>query len=113
MSTRTLPDPSTPAPGSEGRYVIGDYALAAVEVLGAGWGGDYGYLGGSGLIWGPNVPTLRLALDDEEDLVIYRKDDPFATRHLVELPDGAPGDKDDLRKVGKRLALLIVNRFVN
>ncbi|MFD4933487.1 hypothetical protein [Streptomyces virginiae] len=95
------------------RYTIGDYALAAVHELGAGWGGDSGHLGGSGLIWGPDVPTLRLALDHEDDLVIYRKDDPFPDVHLVTLPDGAPSDLGTLRKVGEVLALLIVNRFVN
>ncbi|KIF05165.1 hypothetical protein PL81_14630 [Streptomyces sp. RSD-27] len=95
------------------RYTIGDYALAAVHVLGAGWGGDSGHLGGSGLIWGPNVPTLRLALDDDDDLVIYRKDDPFPDVYLVTLPDGAPSDPDTLHEVGRVIALLIINRFVN
>ncbi|MFD0352951.1 hypothetical protein ACFVHW_04265 [Streptomyces sp. NPDC127110] len=108
-----MPDTSTPAPGSEYRYVIGDYALAAVQVLGAGWGGDYGYLGGSGLIWGPGVPTLRLALNAKDNLVLYSRDDTSPTLHPVRLPNGAATDADDLRKVGEMLAQLIVEQYVN
>ncbi|MEU7229002.1 hypothetical protein AB0B05_34985, partial [Streptomyces chrestomyceticus] len=71
-------------------YAVCDYAREAAQVLGDDWGSESGYIGAYGLIWGPGVPTLRLHVDHDDDLVLQLNDDADSTPHIVPLPDGAP-----------------------
>ncbi|MFD7764136.1 hypothetical protein [Streptomyces microflavus] len=98
-----------PDPGTEYAYPLSDYARETARVLGLkkGWGAESGYIGAYGLIWGPGVPTLRLYVDHDDDLVLRAQDDPFAFPHVIELRDGAPGTPEELRAVAERIASVI------
>ncbi|MFE1270572.1 hypothetical protein [Streptomyces sp. NPDC058758] len=91
--------------GREYAYGISDYARAAAEALGDGWGADSGYIGAYGLLWGPGgTPELRLYVDDYDDLVLGWKHYPDRETVTIDLPDGAPSLPAELRTVGKAIA---------
>ncbi|MEU5900399.1 hypothetical protein [Streptomyces venezuelae] len=110
---------STPEPGDPARhlyptphplvgeyaYSVCDYAREAAQVLGDGWGSESGYIGAYGLIWGPGVPTLRLWVDHDDDLILHLEEDD-RKQHIVSLPDGAPSDAYQLRAVAEEIARL-------
>lgn len=100
---RTLDPPPHPLIG-EYEYPISDYAREAAQVLGDGWDSESGYIGAYGLIWGPGVPTLRLYVDHDDDLMLQLKDDDDPEPHIVPLPNGAPTDADELRAVAEDIA---------
>lgn len=100
-------DPHDPAPGTEYRYVISDYAREAARALGAGWGSESGYIGAYGKLWGPGVPTLRVFVDEDDDLVVALDGDADPMRFTVDLPNGAPTTPDELRAVAEDIAEVI------
>ncbi|MFJ8301303.1 hypothetical protein ACIQ9R_36130 [Streptomyces sp. NPDC094447] len=95
-------------------YGISDYAHAAAAALGgedAGWGSNSGYIGAYGLLWGPDVPTLRVYVDDYEDLVLSIHEDSDPQAFTIELPDGAPSTPDQMRTAGEAIADIIRTNF--
>ena len=108
LTIRLLPtDKTSFTPGTEHPFAISDYARETVLVLGDGWGAESGYLGVYGLIWGPDVPTLRLGVDNSDSLVICTQDGSDPVSHIVELPWGAPPTPQALRDVAERIAAII------
>lgn len=101
---RTVGDVHDPAPGAEYRYVISDYAREAARVLGPGWGSESGYIGAYGLLWGPGVATLRVFVDEHDDLVVALDQDADPHHFTVELPNGAPTTPAELRAVAEDIA---------
>lgn len=85
-------------------YSVCDYAREAAQVLGDGWGSKSGYIGVYGLIWGPGVPTLRLWVDHDDDLLLQLHDVDDRKPHIVPLPNGAPSDAYQLRAVAEDIA---------
>jgi hypothetical protein len=96
-----------PAPGTEYRYVISDYARAAARVLGVGWGSESGWYGAFGLIWGPRVDHILVYVDTDPDcggLTVAVGSGFDRVERLVDLPDGAPSDLDELQVVAEHIA---------
>ncbi|MFJ4342630.1 hypothetical protein [Streptomyces sp. NPDC088915] len=97
-----------PAPGTEYPYVISDYAREAARILGDGWGADSGFIGAYGLLWGPDVPTLHVFVDhcfpDQVDLVVAPYYNPDPQMFTINLPDGAPQTREELRTVAEQIA---------
>lgn len=100
-------EPATDARVTEYAYGISEYAREAANVLGDGWGSESGYIGSYGKLWGPDVPTLRVFVDEYEDLVVALHDDPDTVRFTVDLPNGAPSRPDELRDVAEDIAAII------
>jgi hypothetical protein len=111
-----VPPPCAPEPAeatepeertTEYVYTISEYARQAAQILGEGWGSTSGYIGAYGVIWGPDVPRLRVFVDEDDDLVVVRHDDPDGKRITVDLPNGAPSRPAELRAVGEDIAEII------
>ncbi|MEU0857480.1 hypothetical protein ABZ352_18855 [Streptomyces griseofuscus] len=107
-SPATTPPAYDPAPGTEYRYPISDYARETARVLGHGWGAESGYYGAYGSIWGPTGETVLLFVDTDRDfgglMLAVEKGKAEPDLYMVDLPDGAPTDADDLRTTAEIIA---------
>ncbi|MEV0487295.1 hypothetical protein AB0I69_42685 [Streptomyces sp. NPDC050508] len=104
-------EPAEDARSTEYAYTISEYAREAATVLGEGWDSESGYIGAYGKLWGPGVPTLRVYVDEWDDLVVALHDDADPMRFTVDLPNGAPSYPYELRAVGEDIAEIIRANF--
>ncbi|MET9528185.1 hypothetical protein [Streptomyces coeruleorubidus] len=107
-----VPPPFVPERPTEYAYAISEYAAEAARVLGSGWDSLPGYIGAYGKLWGPDVPTLRVFVNEADDLVVALHDDDDPEPHIVELPSGAPTSPEELRDVAERIAEIIRANYV-
>ncbi|MGC4950977.1 hypothetical protein ACLQ2N_32900 [Streptomyces sp. DT224] len=101
--------------GNEYAYPISEYAREAASVLaesGEGWESESGYIGAYGTLWGPNTPTLRVWVDEWNDLTVARDDNPDDKRVTVDLPNGAPSLPREMRAVAEDIADIIRTHFI-
>ncbi|MGW0757106.1 hypothetical protein ACWD1Y_11560 [Streptomyces sp. NPDC002814] len=109
--TEPAADPDS-APAPEYRYAISEYAAEAARVLGPGWNSLSGYIGAYGKLCGPDVPTLRIFVNEADDLVVALHDDDDPEPHIVDLPDGAPTSPEELRTVAESIAEIVRANYV-
>lgn len=67
-------------------------------------GSESGYIGAYGPLWGPGVATLRVFVDEHDDLVVALDQDADPHHFTVELPNGAPTTPAELRAVAEDIA---------